>query len=57
MSSLINLASGLAPAAEISASNDGQDASGRAPDAITKHARTKHMIIHLLFRQDLRQPF
>ena len=34
MSSLINLASGLAPAAEISASNDGQDASGLAPDAI-----------------------
>ena len=33
MSSLINLASGLAPAAEISASNDGQDASGLAPDA------------------------
>ena len=35
MSSLINLASGLAPAAEISASNDGQDASGLAPDAIS----------------------
>ena len=34
MSSLINLASGLAPAAEIGASNDGQDASGLAPDAI-----------------------
>ena len=34
MSSLINLASGLAPAAEISASNDWQDASGLAPDAI-----------------------
>ena len=34
MSSLINLASGLAPAAEISASNDGQDASGLALDAI-----------------------
>ena len=34
MSSSINLASGLAPAAEISASNDGQDASGLAPDAI-----------------------
>ena len=34
MSSLINLASGLAPAAEISASIDGQDASGLAPDAI-----------------------
>ena len=34
MSSLINLASGLPPAAEISASNDGQDASGLAPDAI-----------------------
>ena len=34
MSSLINLASGLAPAAEISASNDGQVASGLAPDAI-----------------------
>ena len=34
MSSLILLASGLAPAAEISASNDGQDASGLAPDAI-----------------------
>ena len=34
MSSLINLASGLAPAAEISASNDRQDASGLAPDAI-----------------------
>ena len=34
MSSLINLASGLAPAAEVSASNDGQDASGLAPDAI-----------------------
>ena len=34
MSSLINLASGLAPAAEISASNDEQDASGLAPDAI-----------------------
>ena len=34
MSSLNNLASGLAPAAEISASNDGQDASGLAPDAI-----------------------
>ena len=33
MSSLINLASGLAPDAEISASNDGQDASGLAPDA------------------------
>ena len=33
MSSLINLASGLAPAAEISASNDGQDAPGLAPDA------------------------
>ena len=29
MSSLINLASGLAPAAEISASNDGQHASGK----------------------------
>ena len=34
MSSLINLASGLAPAAEISASNDRQDASGLAPDAM-----------------------
>ena len=34
MSSSINLASGLAPAAEISAINDGQDASGLAPDAI-----------------------
>ena len=34
MSSLINLASGLTPGAEISASNDGQDASGLAPDAI-----------------------
>ena len=34
MSSLIDLASGLAPAAEISASNDGQDASGLAPDSI-----------------------
>ena len=34
MSSLINLASGLAPAAEISASNDGQDAYGLAPNAI-----------------------
>ena len=34
MSSLINLASGLAPAAEISASNDGQDASGLALDAM-----------------------
>ena len=34
MSSLIILASGLAPAAESSASNDGQDASGLAPDAI-----------------------
>ena len=34
MSSSINLASGLAPAAEISDSNDGQDASGLAPDAI-----------------------
>ena len=34
MSSLINLALGLAPAAEISASKDGQDASGLAPDAI-----------------------
>ena len=33
LSSLINLASGLAPAAEISASNDRQDASGLAPDA------------------------
>ena len=33
MSSSINLASGLAPAAEISASNDEQDASGLAPDA------------------------
>ena len=31
---MINLASGLAAAAEISASNDGQDASGLAPDAI-----------------------
>ena len=34
LSSLINLASGLAPAAEISASNDRQDASGLAPDAM-----------------------
>ena len=34
MSSSINLASGLAPVAEISDSNDGQDASGLAPDAI-----------------------
>ena len=34
MSSLINLASGLAPAAEISASNDRQDASELAPVAI-----------------------
>ena len=34
MSSLINLASGLAPAAKISASYDGQDASVLAPDAI-----------------------
>ena len=34
MSISINLASGLAPAAEISASNDGQDASGLAPDTI-----------------------
>ena len=34
MSSSINLASGLAPVAEISASNDGQDVSGLAPDAI-----------------------
>ena len=34
MSSLINLASGLAPAADISASNDRQDASGLAPDAM-----------------------
>ena len=31
---MINLASGLAPAAEISASNDRQDASGLAPDAM-----------------------
>ena len=30
----LNLASGFAPAAEISASKDGQDASGLAPDAI-----------------------
>ena len=30
----MNLASGFAPSAEISASNDGQDASGLAPDAI-----------------------
>ena len=34
MSSSINLASGLAPVAEISDSNDGQDSSGLAPDAI-----------------------
>ena len=34
MSSSINLASGLAPVAEISDSNDGQDASGLAPDAL-----------------------
>ena len=34
MSSSNHLASRLAPAAEISASNDGQDASGLAPDAI-----------------------
>ena len=34
MSSLIIPASGLAPAAEISASNDRQDASGLAPDAM-----------------------
>ena len=34
MSSSINLASGLAPAAEISASKDGQDACGLASDAI-----------------------
>ena len=34
MSSSINLASGLAPVAEISDSNDGQDASGLASDAI-----------------------
>ena len=34
MSSSINLASGLAPVAEISDSNNGQDASGLAPDAI-----------------------
>ena len=34
MSSSINLASGLAPVAEISDSNDGHDASGLAPDAI-----------------------
>ena len=34
LSSLFNLASGLAPAAEISASNDRQDASGLAPDAM-----------------------
>ena len=34
MSSSINLASGLAPVAEISGSNDGQDTSGLAPDAI-----------------------
>ena len=34
MSSPINLASGLAPVAEISDSNDGQDASGLAPDAV-----------------------
>ena len=34
MSSSINLASGLVPAAEISDSNDGQDASGLVPDAI-----------------------
>ena len=34
MSSSINLASGVAPAAEISTSNDGQDVSGLAPDAI-----------------------
>ena len=31
---MINLASGLAPAAEISASNDRRDASGLAPDAM-----------------------
>ena len=31
---MINLASELAPAAEISASNDRQDASGLAPDAM-----------------------
>ena len=31
---MINLASGLATAAEISASNDRQDASGLAPDAM-----------------------
>ena len=34
MSSSFNLASGFAPAAEISASNNEQDASGLAPDAI-----------------------
>ena len=34
MSSSINLASGLAPVAEISDSNDGQDASGLEPDEI-----------------------
>ena len=34
MSISINLASGLAPVAEISDSNDGQDASGLALDAI-----------------------
>ena len=34
MSSWINLAPGLALVAEISDSNDGQDASGLAPDAI-----------------------
>ena len=56
MSSLINLASGLVPAAEISASNDGQDASGLAPDAID-FVKNQTYDYSLLARQDLRQPF
>ena len=56
MSSLINLASGLAPAAEISASNDRQDASGLAPDAMN-FMKNQTYDYSFVVRQDLRQLF
>ena len=55
MSSSINLASGLAPVAEISDSNDEQDASARCNKL--REEPNLWLNIHLLVRQDLRQPF
>ena len=56
MSSLIDLASGLAPAAEISDSNDGQDASGLAPDAIN-FVKNQTFDYSFVSSADLRQLF